>query len=58
MAFEVHSPSFADGDRIPDIHTKEHGNVSPVLDCWNSRDRERRLYGLVFTASWAAKARS
>ena len=32
MTLTLRSPAFDDGERIPDRHARNHGNVSPPLD--------------------------
>ena len=46
MAFEVSSPSFADGGALPDIHARDHGNVLPALD-WRGAPEGTESYAVI-----------
>lgn len=46
MQLRISSPSFADGERIPERHTRDHANLSPPLD-WRDAPRETQSFVLV-----------
>jgi Raf kinase inhibitor-like YbhB/YbcL family protein len=46
MAFVLASPSFAEGETIPDRHAREHGELSPEL-AWSGAPTNARSFALV-----------
>ena len=46
MALSVASPAFRSGERIPERHSKDGGNVSPTLE-WHDAPRNTRSFALV-----------
>jgi len=46
MAFSIASPAFPNGQRIPDRHSKDGGNVSPPLQ-WGEAPRNTRSFAVI-----------
>ena len=46
MSLALHSPAFADGERIPDRYARPHGNVSPPLE-WTGAPPDTRSFALI-----------
>jgi Raf kinase inhibitor-like YbhB/YbcL family protein len=46
MAFRVTSPAFSEGQRIPDRHSKDGGNISPPLE-WHDAPRNTRSFAVI-----------
>jgi Raf kinase inhibitor-like YbhB/YbcL family protein len=46
MTVAVTRPSFQNGALMPDVHAKEHGNVSPALD-WSGAPDGTESYAII-----------